>query len=200
MGAAPGGRSAPLSASARRKAAARAALDDLRVFDILAEFQPAWVGTVPLGIDVPTRDLDIVWVAPKLDRFAAVVDHAYGRFPNFELRHERFSDQPAVLASFAAPTFLIELVAQTIPITQQRAYRHMIVEERLLKLAGWAAREAIRALKATGLKTEPAFARYFGLAGDPYRVLSGLYEAPADTPRRLVERARDRDKRWQERR
>ena len=43
VGAAPGGRSATLSASARRKAVARAALDDLRVFEILAEFQRVWV-------------------------------------------------------------------------------------------------------------------------------------------------------------
>ena len=36
------------------------------------------------------------------------------------------------------------------------------------------AREAIRALKRDGLKTEPAFGQYFGIMGDPYAALLDL--------------------------
>ena len=46
----------------------------------------------------------------------------------------------------------------------------MVVEARLLELGGDPARQAIRRLKQSGLKTEPAFARYFQLEGDAYQV------------------------------
>jgi hypothetical protein len=54
--------------------------------------------------------------------------------------------------------------------------RHMIVEERLLRLGGPEVREQIRSLKAQGLKTEPAFAVVFQLPGDPYKTLLQLAE------------------------
>jgi hypothetical protein len=50
----------------------------------------------------------------------------------------------------------------------------MVVEARLLVIGGEEARREIRRLKRCGLKTEPAFARYFQLAGDPFEVLLEL--------------------------
>jgi hypothetical protein len=50
----------------------------------------------------------------------------------------------------------------------------MVVEARLLSIGGEEARREIRYLKRCGLKTEPAFARYFRLAGDPFEVLLEL--------------------------
>ncbi len=42
------------------------------------------------------------------------------------------------------------------------------------------ARSAIRALKASGLKTEPTFGRYFDLSGDPYLRLLELAKLDDD--------------------
>ena len=69
--------------------------------------------------------------------------------------------------------FDFELFAQAIPVEQQHGYVHMLIEARLLDLFP-EAREAIRALKRDGLKTEPAFGQYFGIMGDPYAALLDL--------------------------
>jgi len=44
----------------------------------------------------------------------------------------------------------------------------MIVEKKLLEISGESARKQIIKLKKLGLKTEPAFAKYFNLKGDPF--------------------------------
>ena len=59
-----------------RKRAAHAVLGELRIFEILAEFKPVLVGTVPLGIDLPASDLDIVCEVGALERFAGILRDA----------------------------------------------------------------------------------------------------------------------------
>ncbi|MFQ5796001.1 MAG: DUF4269 domain-containing protein, partial [Candidatus Bipolaricaulia bacterium] len=68
----------------------------------------------------------------------------------------------------------------------QNAYRHMAVEARLLAIGGEQARQEIRRLKRTGLKTEPAFACYFNLEGDPYQVLLQLATLSDDELRAVI--------------
>ena len=68
----------------------------------------------------------------------------------------------------------VELFGQPCPVQRQRACRHLIAEARLLALGGAEARDAIRKRKRSGMKTEPAFADYFRLEGDPYDVLEAL--------------------------
>jgi hypothetical protein len=70
--------------------------------------------------------------------------------------------------------FPIQVFGQPRPVIEQNAYRHMVVEGRLLAIGGEKARQEIQRLKRNGLKTEPAFARYFNLQGDPYEVLLQL--------------------------
>lgn len=72
--------------------------------------------------------------------------------------------------------FIFEIFGQSIKTTHQNAYRHMIVENRILKIAGKKARETIRDLKRNGYKTEPAFGAYLKVSGDPYDFLLSMYE------------------------
>lgn len=146
-------------------------LADLRLFERLAAFTPVLAGTIPLDIDLPGSDLDIICQAADLDHFAALVRAAYGDQPDFRVTRKEVGALPTVIARFTRATFPIELFAQDRPVQEQNAYRHMIAEARLLASAGPGAKEAIRALKAGGLKTEPAFAAYFNLPGDPYEAL-----------------------------
>ncbi|MFQ5649835.1 MAG: DUF4269 domain-containing protein [bacterium] len=60
------------------------------------------------------------------------------------------------------------------PVEKQNAYRHLMVCNRLLRIGGNKARQQILELRGRGMKTEPAFAAYFGLKGDPYQVLLEL--------------------------
>lgn len=47
---------------------------------------------------------------------------------------------------------------------------------------------AIQQLKAVGLKTEPAFADYFGLSGDPYQAMLELESLTDDELRNALHR------------
>ena len=60
--------------------------------------------------------------------------------------------------------FAFGLFAQDAPSAEQHAYRHMLIEHRLLCLLGDDFRGAVRRLREGGLKTEPAFAAALGSA------------------------------------
>ncbi len=169
-----------------------------RVFrELLADLEtvsmgpPGLAGTIPLGLNLPDSDLDIVLEIEEPHAARDRLGDAFDREADFRM-HIREQDQ-AVVCAFTREGLPVEIFGRAEPVETQPAYRHMIVEERLLDLAGPRAREAILRMKADGIKTEPAFARCFGLAGDPYAVLYDLYDlyglvgdASADELRALV--------------
>lgn len=159
--------------NARQRRAYRA-LQSLGVFRILRAHTPVLCGTIPLGIDIPGSDLDIICAARDLDAFARDVLDAFGARPGFRITRETIKGIASVIANFDYAGFPIEIFGQPQPVREQNAYRHLIVEARLLKIGGERARRAIRQMKNAGLKTEPAFARYFNLQGDPYAELLRL--------------------------
>ncbi len=147
-----------------------AVLTELRLLPALAVFDAVLIGTFPLDLDLPGSDLDIACSAEDLDACAVRVAQLYGDRSGYRARRAIHTGDPALVIEFETGGFTIQVFAQAIPVTRQRGYRHMLIEERLLRLAP-AARSAIRALRAGGLKTEPAFARIFNLPGDPYETL-----------------------------
>lgn len=169
-----------------RQRAAYETLRRLGIFDTLKRYTPTLVGTIPIGIDVPASDLDIICEANDLRAFAEDVERAYGDEREFRLWRRRIRGVPSVVANFLFEEFPIEVFAQSQPVTTQNAYRHMVVEARLLEIGGPAARRAIRHLKDEGMKTEPAFAQYFDLDGDPYDALLDLYALDDDKLRAAV--------------
>jgi hypothetical protein len=162
------------------------ALTALGIFASLQTYTPVLIGTIPLDIDTDTSDLDIACHAPDLDRFAGQVATLYGNHPYFRLRRKEVRGLESVVASFEFEGFAIELFAQSQPVEQQYGYRHMLVEARLLAIGGEAARRAIRELKQNGVKTEPAFAHFFELNGDPYEMLWDLSWLPEETLRKRL--------------
>jgi hypothetical protein len=151
-----------------RQRQAYAVLEELDLFYLLRAYDPILAGTIPIGIYLPSSDLDIICYASQLQHFAQVVLEHYSGYPGFRLKEKSVRGEPSVVAYFEHGGFGIELFAQAIPTEQQFAFRHMVVEERLLRLHGPAFRQQVIALKQQGYKTEPAFARLLGLTGDPY--------------------------------
>jgi hypothetical protein len=171
--------------SARQQAACRA-LHSLNLFNQLRAYAPVLCGTIPLEIDVEASDLDVICEAHDLAAFERDVRAACGAQAGFTLRREVVGETPSVRANFEHTGFALEVFGQPRPVAEQNAYRHMVVEGRLLLIGGAAAREQIRAMKKAGLKTEPAFARCFGLQGDPYAALLALYGLTEAETRRSI--------------
>jgi hypothetical protein len=175
-----------LRKGSERQRAAYHALQSRGVLDELQGFSPVLVGTIPLAIDVDDSDLDIVCEAHDLVEFERRVTGAFGQRDEFRIKQKLIKGVPSVVASFLHAGFRVEIFGQPQPVAEQHAYRHMVVEARLLDIGGKDARRAIRSLKRDGLKTEPAFARHFNFDGDPYEVLLELSRLSIDELKTLV--------------
>jgi hypothetical protein len=159
-----------------KQQAAYHTLESLQIFELLKTFDPILAGTIPLNIDIPDSDLDIVCDVADVNSFAQKLLDSFGHFDTFCLRHTIVDRLPTVIGKLTSRGFPIEIFGQPCPVPEQQAVRHMVVEERLLRLGVPEVRERIRFLKAQGLKTEPAFAVIFQLPGDPYQTLLQLAE------------------------
>jgi len=149
-------------------------LSGLDVFKKLSDFCPILTGTIPIGIDLPESDLDIICECSDHDDFTKRLKRLYGGMKGFWIKSSDFYGIPSTVAKFRSGNFDIEIFGQNIPAEQQNAYRHMLIEHRLLKEKGEEFRKKIIEIKRKGVKTEPAFARLLGLKGNPYLELLGL--------------------------
>ncbi len=173
-----------------RQQAAYGVLQRLRLFERLAAHAPILTGTIPLDIDIPGSDLDVICQAEDLTAFETLLTRYFAAEAGFTLRRQEVNGLPVVVCNFEAGGFPVEIFAQPRPVHRQNAYRHLVAEARLLQLAGEAAKRDIRQLKGMGLKTEPAFGEYFALPGDPFSTLYNLSDAPDAELRQLIARAK----------
>lgn len=145
-------------------------LNQLNLFHDFASYTPLLCGTIPIAIDIEGSDLDIIMEVHDFECFKHEVQSHYGKLDGFALNELTVNGTPTVLCNFTFEGMDFELFAQPIPVEQQNAYRHMIIEHHLLMIHSHIRQEIIH-LKEQGIKTEPAFAQVFGLVGDPYEEL-----------------------------
>lgn len=164
-----------LQTGTSKQRAAWDALTSTRVMENLKAYDPVLTGTIPLDIDIAKSDLDIICTSNDLEQFDASVRAFYGEWDGYQETRLLVNKVPTSVIRFSAESFLFEIFAQSVAVEQQNAYRHMVIEARLLEMGGPNAYQEIRKLKQQGIKTEPAFALYFGIAGaDPYQALFEL--------------------------
>lgn len=179
-----------LLAGTARQQQAYAALHSLNLPTALLDFDPVLAGTIPLNIDVPGSDLDIICEVPAAatPQFQQRLREHYGMLPAFKLNESIINGTASIVCSFRHPDFELEIFGQARPVRLQNGYRHLVAEARVLAAGGPGWQQAVRRLKVQGLKTEPAFAQLLGLPGDPYAALLEL-EALSDSElRELVSR------------
>ncbi|MEM8702212.1 MAG: DUF4269 domain-containing protein [Pseudomonadota bacterium] len=148
-------------------------VDQLALLRLLAEFNPIVIGTPPLGIATKSSDIDIACSTQDFDGFARVTRRTFGEMRSFSIQTPDHLPDPAIIASFVALGWEIEIFCQHVATEDQWGVRHFHIEKRLLALRPQL-RERIVDLKQGGLKTEPAFARVLRLSGDPYEALLHL--------------------------
>lgn len=144
---------------------------ELSVFESLALYNPILTGTIPIEIDLPESDLDIICQCSDHDEFARTVTDLYSNKEKFRLRTKAWNGLRSTIATFQSDNFEIEIFGQDCPTKNQSAYKHMVVEHKILKANNSDFKTEIIRLKQAGLKTEPAFAKLLGLAGNPYEEL-----------------------------
>lgn len=129
------------------------------IMSLLKDFSPVVVGTLPLDLFTSKSDIDIICYCTDVGKFKSVFHHSVTK---------KLDDIESVIAKFDYDGFEFEVVAQPVPVTKQVAYRHMIIEWKILEEKGPVFKEKVMSLKNAGVKTEPAFAQLLGLEGEPY--------------------------------
>lgn len=154
-----------------RQRKAYSVLVELSLFKDLDTYSPILTGTIPIGIDIPSSDLDIICQCSDHEAFTNEITTLYAQKDQFQIRTNTINELISTIASFRVDGFEIEIFGQDCPTVQQNAYKHMMVEHAILNKKGDPFREEIIQLKKSGLKTEPAFVQLLGLDGNPYEAL-----------------------------
>ncbi len=149
-------------------------LTESKILSELALYQPVIAGTIPIEIDTPDSDLDILCGFDCGDEFRDLLETRFSACEGFELKKVVKQGLTSVVAKFRAGPLSIEIFGQPIAPVEQIAFVHMINEYLILQEQGEDFRREVIKLKEKGVKTEPAFARLLGLEGDPYQLLADL--------------------------
>lgn len=142
-------------------------LSEINIMNILNDYSATLVGTIPIEIDVDTSDLDIICEVYNFKSFEERLIVNFAKHEEFKIAYEK----NVLTCNFNVDGFAIEIYATDIPVYRQNAYRHMLIEDRLLNFYGLHFKAKIIALKKQGIKTEPAFAKLLKLTGNPYQEL-----------------------------
>ena len=146
-------------------------LSELKLFSILREYDPILTGTIPIEIDIPGSDLDIICYCNNHDEFVRLIKNEFSNQEDLSIETKRINGKETTIARFKSHDFSVEIFGQNIPTKEQMAYRHMIIEYEIMNKMGEEFKTRIVELKKSGIKTEPAFAILLGLEGDPYKAL-----------------------------
>ncbi len=151
----------------QRQMNAYKAIDELGLFEDLRLYKPVLCGTIPIGIDVESSDLDIIMEVKELKSFQQKLYDLYGRQHRFIMERKMIREREVVKANFMFKGFIFELFGQNQPVHNQNAYLHMLIEYELLRKNPHLKNQVIE-LKQRGFKTEPAFCLLLDIPGDPY--------------------------------
>lgn len=148
-------------------------LEKSKVLSLLKQYRPCISGTLPLGIENPNSDLDLLFEAKNLEDFIRDARNCFKHYENFSVRTTTHQERKTVIINFQHEGLPIELFCQSHDVLKQQANQHFLIEGRLLKILGHSFKEKVISLKHSGLKTEPAFGKLLGLT-DPYKELLEL--------------------------
>jgi N-acetylglutamate synthase-like GNAT family acetyltransferase len=158
----------------KRQRNAYFALHELEIFDYLNKYSPILTGTIPIEIDLPDSDLDIICECKDHNSFTKDLTDKFGKYLDFQIWTNTHQGEKSTIASFSHEGQKIEIFGQNIPSDKQNSFRHMLIEKHILQEKGTEFKNQIVELKKQGIKTEPAFAQLLGLKGDPYLELLKL--------------------------
>ena len=144
-------------------------LTKLQILKHLEDYSPIVVGTIPLGIDIPSSDLDIVceFDTRKDELEKILIDH-YGDFKDFTITQMGID---AYAYNFWIDGFEIEVYASKVPTERSNSYRHLLIGSRLITLYGNNFKNKIIQLKKAGYRTERAFSKLLNLPGEVYEAI-----------------------------
>ncbi|WP_040844787.1 DUF4269 domain-containing protein, partial [Nitrospirillum viridazoti] len=99
------------------------------LMEALAAFNPRVAGTPPLGLDLPSSDIDILCHAWDPTALAAALWTVGADWEGFTLHQWRQAPRP-IIARFRAHGWAFEVFGSPEPVETQAGWRHFMVEAR----------------------------------------------------------------------
>lgn len=143
-------------------------LKETAVLQLLSAYGPVLAGTIPIAVDIPGSDLDILCSFKDKEMFKQDMIVLFGEASGFSIKEFDIYGEACVVVNFDKAGYPFEIFAQAIPVREQMGYRHMVIEHHLLLQHGDRLRREVIRLKQEGYKTEPAFCMCLGIKGNPY--------------------------------
>lgn len=143
-------------------------LMETNILERLKEHSPIVVGTIPLGIDIASSDLDVVCQLNDQNDIHDLVTKYYGHYEDFKITQMGVR---AYAYNFWFEGCEIEIYASAVPTERSNSYRHLLIGNRLLQLYGEEFRKNIIQLKENGYQTERAIAKLLNLQGEIYETI-----------------------------
>ncbi len=146
-------------------------LSELDIKTALKHYSPVLVGTIPIGINIESSDLDILCEVNNFEEFDNIILEKYGHFSEFTFRKKTHQNRISYIYNFIFNDVEIEIFAQNKAVKIQNGYKHMVIENVINKVFGDVFVDEIIHLKRLGLKTEFAYAELLDLYGNPFEAI-----------------------------
>lgn len=143
-------------------------LIELNIMNILQDFNPLLVWTIPIWINIETSDLDILCECYNHDVFAQSIESHFWSLSWFVSRTYERNWLKITRVNFFWKSFEIEIYGIGTPTREQIAFKHMLIEHAILESKGEDFKLKVIDLKRSWIKTEPAFAQLLWIEWDPY--------------------------------
>lgn len=143
-------------------------LNEYKIIELLKDYKPLVVGTIPIEIDLPESDVDIILETNDFYELEKFLIQNFYHFQNFEIQQRTDENQTILVCNFTIDEIPFEIYAENKPTHLQNGFLHMIKEHEILQKLGKDFQNQIIQLKKEGHKTEPAFAKLLNLPGNPY--------------------------------
>ncbi|SMC42599.1 DUF4269 domain-containing protein [Moheibacter sediminis] len=145
-----------------------ALLNEFKIIEILKNYNPLVIGTIPIEIDLPESDVDIILETDNFNELEKFLTIEFHHFQNFTIQQRIDEDKTILVCNFIIDKVPFEIYAENKPTYLQNGFLHMIKEYEILRKFGNDFKNQIIQLKKEGFKTEPAFAKLLNLHGNPY--------------------------------
>lgn len=142
-----------------------------QILEKLDTYKPIVVGTIPIEINIENSDIDIIGETSNFEKATNHLTESFSHYLEFKIDQLTNNNETCLTCNFRIDAFEIEIYLENKIPTEQNAYRHMLIEAKLLEKFDESFKNKVIELKKNGYKTEPAFAKVLELKGNPYLAL-----------------------------
>ena len=95
-------------------------LNSIHIFDIIEKYNRILLGTIPIGIDIDSSDLDIICEVYKLEEFEILLKEKFSHFNNFKINKVSYE---ILTVNFLIDDFELEIYSlKNMPPTHLRKH------------------------------------------------------------------------------